>query len=181
MRISLHSAVERPVLAELQTSLRTILQNVLMNQIGASMLVSGRLRQLIYCVCGARVRTRWIAPRCFFGGANISVGQGTFINYDCFLDTFAAITIGTNCNLAMQVALVTSTHVLGPQTKRGEALEGKPISIGDGCWLGARVMVLPGVQIAEGCVIAAGALVTGDCAANGLYAGVPARRIKELT
>lgn len=50
----------------------------------------------------------------------------------------------------------------------------------DGCWLGGNVTVLPGVTIGRGCVIAAGAVVTKSCDPNGLYAGVPARRIRDL-
>jgi maltose O-acetyltransferase len=54
------------------------------------------------------------------------------------------------------------------------------VSVGNGSWLGTGVTVLPGVTIGEGCVIAAGAVVTADCAPDGLYAGVPARRIRDL-
>lgn len=56
----------------------------------------------------------------------------------------------------------------------------QPITVGDGCWIGARAVILPGVTIGDGCVIAAGAVVSKDCAPNGMYAGVPARRIREL-
>lgn len=134
----------------------------------------------IYRLCGAQVMTRWIAPRCFLGGPNIAIGQGTFINYECFLDDFASITIGTDCNLAMRVLVLTSTHDIGPTGKRGAGLVGKPVVIGNGCWIGAGVTVMPGITIGEGCIIAAAALVSEDCPANGLYAGIPARRIREL-
>ncbi|WP_372495087.1 acyltransferase [Nocardioides pinisoli] len=50
----------------------------------------------------------------------------------------------------------------------------------NGAWIGAAVTVLPGVTIGPGCVVAAGSVVTADCQANGLYAGVPARRIRDL-
>ena len=52
--------------------------------------------------------------------------------------------------------------------------------IGDGSWLGQNVSVIAGVTIGAGCMIAAGAVVVSDCEPNGLYAGVPARRIKNL-
>lgn len=54
------------------------------------------------------------------------------------------------------------------------------ITVGDGCWIGTNVTILPGVNIRNGCVIGAGSLVTKDCEPNGLYVGVPAKRIKEL-
>ena len=54
------------------------------------------------------------------------------------------------------------------------------IHIGKGCWIGANALIRPGVDIAAGRVIAAGAVVVKNCDANGLYAGVPARRVKDL-
>jgi len=47
--------------------------------------------------------------------------------------------------------------------------------IGDGAWIGARVIILPGVTVGAGAVIAAGSVVTSDCAPDSLYAGVPAQ------
>lgn len=55
-----------------------------------------------------------------------------------------------------------------------------PTLIKDGCWVGANVTIIPGVTIGEGCIIAAGAVVTKNCEPDGLYAGVPAKRIKDL-
>jgi maltose O-acetyltransferase len=55
-----------------------------------------------------------------------------------------------------------------------------PVRIGSGCWLGAGVIIVPGVEVGAGCVIAAGAVVASDLPANGLYGGVPARRIDDL-
>ena len=56
----------------------------------------------------------------------------------------------------------------------------KYIFIGDGCWIGANVTILPGIEIGTGCIIGAGALVTKNCKPNGLYVGVPAKRIRDL-
>ncbi|MCR4913326.1 MAG: acyltransferase [Lactobacillus sp.] len=55
-----------------------------------------------------------------------------------------------------------------------------PVKIDDGCWIGANVTILPGVHIGKGCVIGAGAVVNKDCEPNGVYVGVPAKRIKDL-
>jgi maltose O-acetyltransferase len=52
--------------------------------------------------------------------------------------------------------------------------------IEDGCWIGAGATILPGVTVRAGCIVASGAIVTKDCEPNGLYAGNPARRIREL-
>lgn len=55
-----------------------------------------------------------------------------------------------------------------------------PIEIKDGCWIGANSTILPGTVIEKGCVIAAGSVVKGRCRQDALYAGVPAKVIREL-
>lgn len=55
-----------------------------------------------------------------------------------------------------------------------------PIEIKDGCWIGAGSIILPGTIVGSGCVIAAGSLVKGECKPNCLYAGIPAKIIREL-
>nr|WP_243895920.1 acyltransferase [Paenibacillus sp. F411] len=75
----------------------------------------------------------------------------------------------------------TDTHEIGTSDERGGERKLLPIKVDDGCWIGARVTILPGVTVGQGCIIAAGAVVTKDCEPNGLYAGVPARRIKDLS
>ncbi len=82
--------------------------------------------------------------------------------------------------MAFESAIVTGSHELGGHERRAVAGAPSPVRIGSGCWLGARVVVLPGVTIGPGCMIAAGAVVAHDCAADRLYAGVPARRVRDL-
>jgi acetyltransferase-like isoleucine patch superfamily enzyme len=75
---------------------------------------------------------------------------------------------------------VTSTHEPGDHFNRRGAYTTEPVTIGAGCWIGSRALILPGVNIADGCTIGAGSVVTRDCEADGFYAGVPARRVKDL-
>jgi maltose O-acetyltransferase len=83
--------------------------------------------------------------------------------------------------IAHRVNVLTATHAIGDRRQRASLpQQRRPVEIGSGCWLGTGATVLPGVTIGDGCVIAAGAVVTGDCTADGLYAGVPARRIRDL-
>ena len=63
---------------------------------------------------------------------------------------------------------------------RAGALFLAPLVVSSGCWIGARAVLLPGLTIGEGCVVGAGAVVTKDCLPIGLYAGIPARRIRDL-
>lgn len=110
----------------------------------------------------------------------MKIGQGTFVNYGCMFNTTAPITLGQNCDIGMNVLFVTSSHELGPAERRAGAATADPIEIGDGTWIGANAVILPGVTVGAGCVIAAGAVVVRDCDANGLYAGVPARKVRSL-
>jgi maltose O-acetyltransferase len=80
----------------------------------------------------------------------------------------------------MQVLIGTSSHEVGPPEKRAGTLVKQGVTIEDGCWVGARAIVLPGVTIGRGCIIASGAVVTKDCEPGGLYAGVPARRLRDV-
>jgi acetyltransferase-like isoleucine patch superfamily enzyme len=124
--------------------------------------------------------TRNVMPGCFVSGPGLSVGRKCFINYGCFFDATAAIEIGDGCHIGMQTLICTSTHDLGEAAQRAGRLHGEPVRVGRGAWLGARVTVLPGVTIGDGCVVASGSVVTQDCEADGLYAGTPARRVRDV-
>ncbi|PRY64660.1 succinyltransferase-like protein [Glaciihabitans tibetensis] len=110
----------------------------------------------------------------------IRIGENVFVNSFCYFDAAESISVGDGTRIGDHVRLVTSTHSLGGPDQRAGAGISSPISIGRGVWLGSSVVVLPGVTIGDGCVIAAGAVVTRSTAQNGLYAGVPAKRIKDL-
>ena len=112
----------------------------------------------------------------------ITIGEGSYINRRCTfsVDGGAPITLGRNVQLGPETMLWTGSHHIGPPAARGGPLLARPITIGDGCRLGARVTVLGGVEIGAGCVIAAGALVSKDVPPNELWGGVPARFIRKL-
>lgn len=82
--------------------------------------------------------------------------------------------------LASGCLILTATHDIGEPSQRAGTWRADRIAIDDGAWLGAATKVLPGVSIGAGWVIAAGSVVTTDCAPNGLYAGVPAVRKSDL-
>lgn len=128
---------------------------------------------------GFDIDARSIGPGCFFSG-QVSAGSGTYVNRGCFFDGYAPIAIGRDCAFGPEVMVLTSTHHIGQGEHRAGPLTTKGVVIGDGCWIGARAVILPGVVIGPGCVIAAGAVVTGECEPNALYAGVPARAVRPL-
>jgi maltose O-acetyltransferase len=150
------------------------------NAVLASPLVPRPLRAALLRATGVPTRAWNIAPHCFFGGRDVTIGRGTFVSARCLFDPFAPITIGERVAVAMEVSFVTSSHEPGPPDRRAGAVTASPITVGDGCWIGARATILGGVSVGEGCVVAAGAVVTRSCEPHGLYAGVPARRVRDL-
>ena len=156
-------------------------RSVALNVIAGATVSPRILRFLLYRAWGVRTQTYNIGAHCFVGGGRLTLGRSTYVNFGCFFDTSAPITIGARCALGPQVAILTSSHDLGPVHQRAGQLSASPVEIGDGCWIGARATILPGVTLGPGAVVAAGACVTADCEPNSLYGGVPARLLRSLT
>lgn len=151
------------------------------NSLAASPLVDRANRQRIYRRCGLDVRTRFISPRCFFHTADILVGPNVRLNHGVHIENVARVEIGENAGLGVQTLVLTSDHELGPSEYRTGDWQLKPVTIGKGCWVGARSVILAGVTLGDGCVVAAGSVVRHDCAPDTIYAGIPARPIREIT
>lgn len=118
-----------------------------------------------------------------YGGrlSGLRIGDGSYINTRVSLHPTGGISIGSHVALGPGVTIFAGTHDIGPAKQQAASPPHvEPVVIGSGCWLGAHVMVHPGITIEAGCVIASGAIVTADCAPNGLYARVPAVRKREL-
>ncbi|WP_338432721.1 acyltransferase [Clostridium tyrobutyricum] len=107
---------------------------------------------------------------------NIEIGNGTIIGDDSKLDGRNGIIIGSNVNFSTGVWIWTDQH--NPQSEKFScANEGLPVIIGNRVWLSCRTVILPGVTIGEGSVIAAGAIVTKDVEPYSIYGGIPAKKI----
>ena len=117
--------------------------------------------------------------RCDYG-FNITIGDRTFINYDCVFLDCNRITIGDDVQIAPGVHIYTATHPLDAKTRRSGLEYALPVSIGDGVWLGGRVTVCPGVSIGSNTVVGTGSVVTRDLPANVLAVGNPCRIIRQL-
>jgi hypothetical protein len=94
-----------------------------------------------------------------------------------YIQAVNGIEFGSNVRLGPGVKIISASHDINDFAKHSPA---RPIRIGDNCWLSTNVVVLPGVQLGNHVVAAAGAVVTKDVADNRLVAGVPAVVIKEL-
>jgi maltose O-acetyltransferase len=158
-----------------------VVRDVVLNTLISGPLFTPWTRPRAYRLAGMPVgRGVKIHPRCYFGGRRITIGDGTKINLGCFFDNSADISIGSFCAFGPEVMVCTATHEIGDAIERAATGAPRPVAIGDGAWIGTRAVILPGVTVGPGCVVAAGAVVTRDCEPNGLYAGVPARRVRDL-
>lgn len=123
-----------------------------------------------------------VAPIAMDYGFNVRLGKGVFLNFNSvFLDT-CLITIGARTLVGPNVSFYSATHPLDPLVRNGlkgpEA--GKEIHVGEDCWIGGNVIILPGVTIGRGSVVGAGSVVTKSVADFTVVAGNPARFIKKI-
>ncbi|WP_395608522.1 acyltransferase [Pseudomonas sp. B22129] len=115
-------------------------------------------------------------------GVGLSVGNDVGIGSGSFLGCAGGITIGDDTIIGNYVSFHSENHNFSDPSMpiRLQGVNNEGIQIGNNCWIGAKVTVLDGVVLEEGCVVAAGAVLkAGRYAANSIYAGVPAKRIKE--
>jgi acetyltransferase-like isoleucine patch superfamily enzyme len=117
----------------------------------------------------------------FFIPQNIHLGKDVFINQQCILAADEKIIIGDNVSIGFRAMLITSNYELYPDpatNRRPRYFE--PITIGKNVWIGSGAIILPGVTIGDGCVVAAGAVVTKDIPSYTLVGEVPARIIRKM-
>lgn len=106
------------------------------------------------------------------------IGKNVFINHACSFLDMGGITLEDQVLLGPKVNLITENHPVDPTDRR--ALICKPIVIKRNAWIGAAATILPGVTIGENAIVAAGAVVSKDVAANTVVGGVPAKFIKTI-
>jgi maltose O-acetyltransferase len=122
-----------------------------------------------------------IRPPVYFDyGSQTTIGARTFINFGAVILDVGTVSIGNDVQMGPNVQLLTATHPMDAQTRRAGWESQKPISIADGVWLGAGVIICPGVSIGANTVIGAGAVVTRDIPPSVFAAGNPCRVIREL-
>ena len=106
----------------------------------------------------------------------LSIGKSTLVNRDCCLDARARLSIGSNVSISPGVMILTTQHRIDDPEF---GLEGRPVVIEDHVFIGSRALVMPGVTVGRGAVVAAGAVVTKDVAPLSVVGGNPARPIAE--
>jgi acetyltransferase-like isoleucine patch superfamily enzyme len=140
---------------------------------------SHTIRLLYYkWIMGVRIGS---GSRIFMGAwldtpGGLTIGTNSVINQRCRLDGRGGLSIGNSVSISAEVCILTADHDIQSPKFAGRSA---PVRVEDYVFVGTRAMILPGVSIGSGAVVAAGAVVTRDVEAYSVVGGVPARQIGE--
>lgn len=115
-----------------------------------------------------------------WGGRYVHFGKNIYANFNLTLVDDTHIYVGDFCLLGPNVVLTTAGHPILPRLREQGYQFNAPIRIGRNCWLGAGVMVMPGVTIGDNTVVGAGSVVTRDLPGNVVAVGSPCRILREI-
>lgn len=123
-------------------------------------------------------------------GENTYFGKNVYFNFNLVILDVCPVHIGNNCFFGPNISILTALHSLVASERelyfdeeKGYVTDreyGAPITIGNDCWFGGNVTILPGVTIHDNVVVGAGSVVTHDLESGWVYAGNPAKKIKEI-
>jgi acetyltransferase-like isoleucine patch superfamily enzyme len=155
------------------------------NQIGARVRLRGRpaVTARGNLVIGDRVQLVSTVARLELvaeAGATLEIGERSLINFGCSIVALQRVTIGARSLIGPHCMIMdTGFHDVDPE-RRLQPPIAQPITIGENVWLGARVIVMPGVNIGEDSVVGIGSVVTHDVPPRSVAVGVPARVVRRL-
>lgn len=115
-----------------------------------------------------------------FGGRHVHFGNRIYANYHLTLVDDTHIYVGDETMFGPNVTIATAGHPIDPQLRAKGMQFNMPVRIGRNCWLGAGVIVMPGVTIGDNTVIGAGSIVTKDIPANVVAVGNPCRVLRAV-
>lgn len=115
-----------------------------------------------------------------FAGAHVHFGDNVYANFNLTLVDDTHIYVGSNTMFGPNVTLATAGHPIEPSLRAKGLQYNAPIKIGKNCWLGAGVIVLPGITIGDNVVVGAGSVVTHDLSDNVVAIGTPAKVMREV-
>lgn len=112
---------------------------------------------------------------------NITIGDGTSINRNFFINAYGKIKIGKEVLIGPYVTIYSTNHIFSDKDKpiNSQGQTRKEVIIEDDVWIGAHAIILQGVKIGKGAVIGAGSVVTKNIEPYSIYAGIPAHKIGE--
>lgn len=115
------------------------------------------------------------------GLIKVEIGKDTFVGHrTLFMGGDSVIKIGNNCDISSNVSLIGGSHEIGDSKRRAGKGISMDITIGDGVWIGYRSLIMGGVTIGDGAIIAAGSVVNKSVPKNTIFGGVPAKEIRKL-
>lgn len=156
-------------------ALRLVLWNRLFSKIPFAFIRLFLIRQYVLLGKDANVLTNVEILYSGMSKAQIKIGENSVINSYCLLDgRHNSIKIGKNVDIGRETAIFTLGH--DPHNDQHKVI-GAPVQIDDFVWIAARVIILPGVKIGRGAVVAAGSVVSKDVSPMEIVAGNPARTI----
>ena len=115
-----------------------------------------------------------------WGGHHVHLGKNVYTNFGVTFVDDTHIYIGDYTMLGPNVTIATAGHPIDPELRQKGLQYNMPVHIGKNCWLGAGVIVMPGVTIGDNTVIGAGSVVTKDIPANVVAVGNPCRIMREI-
>ena len=115
-----------------------------------------------------------------FGGAHCHFGSFIYANFGLTLVDDTHIYVGDHTMFGPHVTVATAGHPILPALREDQYQYNLPVHIGKNCWIGAGVVILPGVSIGDGSVIGAGSIVTKDIPANVVAFGNPCKVQREI-
>lgn len=125
------------------------------------------------CYIEPPLRSNW-------GGKHVHFGKGVYANFNLTLVDDTHIYVGDHTMIGPNVTLATASHPILPALREEVYQFNLPVRIGRSCWLGAGVIVLPGVTIGDNTVVGAGSVVTRDLPCGVVAAGNPCRVLREI-
>ncbi len=116
-----------------------------------------------------------------WGGRHVHFGDNVYANFNLTLVDDTHIYVGDNTMIGPNVVIATAGHPIDPALRLDICQFNLPIHIGKNCWLGAGVIVMPGVTIGDNTVIGAGSVVTHDIPENVVAYGTPCKVVREIS
>lgn len=138
-------------------------------------------RRILTELFGAGGDSVWMQPPFYCDyGANITLGERVFFNFNCVVLDVCPVHIGDFTLFGPAVQIYTAMHPFDAALRRRQEF-GKPVAIGSDVWVGGGAIILPGVRIGSRAVIGAGSVVTRDIPDGVFAAGNPCRVIRAIT
>lgn len=115
-----------------------------------------------------------------FGGRHVHFGKNVYANFNLTLVDDTHIYVGDHTMIGPNVTIASAGHPILPELREKGYQFNMPVHIGKNCWIGAGVVIVPGINIGDNTVIGAGSIVTKDIPANSVAVGNPCRVIREI-